>query len=213
MAVPKQQAATIQQQNVNSTMNILQSIQGIDIYLLDQLLKGRLELGGKVFDAGCGYGRNIRMLLSQGYEVAGIDGNPEALAYLKAEFPEAANNFQTALIEEYSSKTKYDFVICNAVLHFAQGHQHFDAMFKTLANLLAKDGILFIRMTSNIGLEDRVGPGESGVHELPDGSTRYLLTRPKVDSLVETFGLHLIEPVKTVFVDGLRSMTTLVMQN
>ena len=193
-------------------MKILQSIQGIDIYLLDQLLKGRLEHGRRVFDAGCGYGRNIRLLLHQGYDVSAIDANPEAIAHLKAEFPAAAENFRLALIEEYADNEKYDFMICNAVLHFAQGHQHFDAMFKSLAGLLADQGILFIRMTSDIGLEDRIGPGESGVHLLPDGSTRYLLTRPKVDTLTATYGLRLIEPVKSVFVDGLRSMTTLVMQ-
>ena len=31
---------------------------GLDIYLFDQLLKGRLAPGMKILDAGCGSGRN-----------------------------------------------------------------------------------------------------------------------------------------------------------
>lgn len=193
-------------------MHTLQPIQGIDIYLLDQFLKGRLAPGMTVFDAGSGYGRNIRWLLQNGYLVSAIDANEEAIAHLKADYPESAQRFSVARLEEFTSEKQYDFVICNAVLHFARDHAHFGAMFNGLANLLHPNGILFIRMTSTMGLEGRIGEGKEGVYLLPDGSTRYLLTRPQVDELLGRHGLRLIEPVKTVFVDGLRSMTTLVFQ-
>jgi 2-polyprenyl-3-methyl-5-hydroxy-6-metoxy-1,4-benzoquinol methylase len=166
----------------------------------------------KVLDAGCGHGRNIRWLMQQGYQVDGLDAHTEAIAQLRADFPESPDRFSVGRIEDFSSETKYDFVICNAVLHFATGHGHFDAMFDRLARHLSTGGILFIRMTSTIGMEDRIGKGTEGVFHLPDGSTRYLLTRTRVDELTRQYGLNLIEPVKTVLVDGLRSMTTLVMQ-
>ncbi len=197
-------------------MTSLKSIQGIDIYLLDQFLKGRLIKGMKVFDAGCGYGRNIRWLISEGHHVTAMDANPEPIAHLCAEFPESRDRFFVDRIENLSLEQQFDFVICNAVLHFAGGHAHFETMFCRLVELLNPGGILFIRMTSSIGLEDiigledKVGNGNEGVYVLPDGSTRYLLTRPKVDALSKQYGLDLVEPVKTVFVDGLRSMTTLV---
>jgi tellurite methyltransferase len=35
----------------------------IDIYLFDQLLRGRIARGMRVLDAGCGYGRNLVYLL------------------------------------------------------------------------------------------------------------------------------------------------------
>ena len=193
-------------------MTSLHPIQGIDIYLLDQFLKGRLRPGMKVLDAGCGYGRNIRMLLKEGYDVSALDAKPDAIARLQADFPEAAERFSVGRIEDISRERKYDFVICNAVLHFAAGHAHFEAMFTKLTQILNPGGILFIRMTSTIGLEDRLGEGMDGVYTLPDGSTRYLLTRSRVDELLRQYDLQLIEAVKTVFVDGLRSMTTLVFQ-
>ena len=46
---------------------------GVDIYLLDQLMKGRLAPGSRILDAGCGGGRNLEPLLRCGYEVFGID--------------------------------------------------------------------------------------------------------------------------------------------
>ena len=35
----------------------------IDIYLFDQLLRGRIVPGMRIFDAGCGSGRNLVYLL------------------------------------------------------------------------------------------------------------------------------------------------------
>ncbi|HET9514015.1 MAG TPA: methyltransferase domain-containing protein, partial [Gemmatimonadales bacterium] len=52
---------------------------GIDIYLFDQLLRGRLVAGMRVFDAGCGSGRNLVYLLRSGYEVFGIDADPRSI--------------------------------------------------------------------------------------------------------------------------------------
>lgn len=45
----------------------------IDIYLFDQLLKGRVTPGMRILDAGCGAGRNLQYLLRCGFEVFGID--------------------------------------------------------------------------------------------------------------------------------------------
>ena len=55
----------------------------IDIYLFDQLLKGRLVPGIRVLDAGCGAGRNLVYFLSNEYEVFGVDQSAEAVAQLR----------------------------------------------------------------------------------------------------------------------------------
>ena len=52
----------------------------IDIYLFDQLLRGRIAPGMRVLDAGCGYGRNLTYLLNAGYDVFGADDNPAAIS-------------------------------------------------------------------------------------------------------------------------------------
>ncbi len=51
----------------------------IDIYFFDQLLRGRIAPGMRIFDAGCGQGRNLVYLLRQGYEVFGADADPRAI--------------------------------------------------------------------------------------------------------------------------------------
>lgn len=188
----------------------LEVLHGIDIYLLDQIMKDRLRYGMRILDAGCGYGRNVHWLLGLNYDVHAIDVNPEGVNSLRSNYSGKKKDFQVVKIENYKPEESFDFIICNAVLHFADGHAHFEAMFRQLVRSLEADGTLFIRMTSNIGLEDKLGDGEDGVYALPDGSVRYLLTRAMVDELIHRYTLKLLEPVKTVFVDGLRSMTTLV---
>ena len=72
----------------------------IDIYLFDQLLRGRIAPGMRVFDAGCGFGRNLVYLLREGYEVFGVDSDPQAVAAtrrLAALLP--PNNFRVEAIE------------------------------------------------------------------------------------------------------------------
>src|ERR1700690_3607686 len=79
----------------------------IDIYLFDQLLRGRIRPGMRVFDAGCGGGRNLVYFLREGYEVFGVDTDPNAIEYPRRlarsrvpPLPEA--NFRVENIEEMS---------------------------------------------------------------------------------------------------------------
>lgn len=44
-----------------------------DIYLLDQIMKGRYNANDKILDAGCGNGRNLHWFLLYNISVYGID--------------------------------------------------------------------------------------------------------------------------------------------
>src|ERR1700735_222042 len=97
----------------------------IDIYLFDQLLKGRISPGMRVLDAGCGSGRNVVYLLREGYEVYGADSdarsieNVRALARMLAPAL-ASTNFRVEPIERMSFSDAWaEVVISNAILHFA----------------------------------------------------------------------------------------------
>ena len=194
-------------------MKELDFINGVDIYLLDQCLKGNLNKESVVLDAGFGRGRNLRFCINQGLNVTAIDRNPEYIQLLREEFPQHADSILESSIEDFNDNNGFDFIICNAVLHFAENHEHFDKLFQSLTSLLKKKGILFIRMTSNIGIEDKLKKGNKGVFIIPDGSSRYLITRAKIDQLIADYNLQLIDPAKTVNVDGIRCMTTLVLRN
>src|SRR5271169_3737444 len=98
----------------------------IDIYLFDQLLRGRIAPGMRVLDAGCGSGRNLVYFLREGYEVFGVDANPEAVesvrrlaASLAPALP--AGNFRVEGLEAMSFPSGFaDVVLSSAVLHFAR---------------------------------------------------------------------------------------------
>lgn len=186
-------------------------LQNMDLYLLDQLLKGRISLNMKILDAGCGNGRNSAYLLSQNYNLIGIDSDAEKIRNLHEIFPE--NDFFVSNIKKILfKKEQFDYIICNAVLHFAENTTDFFEMMRELFRVLKPNGTLFIRMTSNIGIENKVKEIKDGVYKIPDGSTRFLLTKKLLKNLSETFFFDFTEPLKTVNVNDLRCMTTLVIK-
>lgn len=99
--------------------------------------------------------------------------------------------------------------ICNAVLHFARDPQHFSAMWSELGRVLGKGGLLFVRLASSIGLEDRVEDLGQGRYRLPDGSERFLVDEPGIGQMVQALGWEMLDPLKSTLVSGRRSMTTL----
>ncbi|KAA3640462.1 MAG: class I SAM-dependent methyltransferase, partial [Bacteroidetes bacterium] len=135
-----------------------QELQNIDIYLLDQILKGRYDLNHKILDAGCGGGRNLFWLAKNEYDVYAVDAKEEALESLMRTAKTLEISIKPDRIKlgelqnlEYDSGF-FDHIICSAVLHFAKSHEDFDLMFSELVRVLKPGGCLFIRMTSNIGI-------------------------------------------------------------
>lgn len=186
----------------------------IDLYLLDQLLKGRYTREMKILDAGCGEGRNLVYFMNNGYDVYGVDPNPMAIKMLKMLSKNlGANRFVESSIETMPYPIGFfDAIICNAVLHFADSHEHFLQIFDTLMDKLKNGGSIFIRMTTDIGLPDTGEPRGKGIFNLPDGSIRYLLTRDTIQQLQKQYDLRFLEPVKAINVQDSRSMATLMMQ-
>jgi len=95
----------------------------IDIYLFDQLLRGRITPGMCVVDVGCGAGRNLVYLLREGFDVYGVDADPRAINatyHLAASLAPAlpADHFRLEPIEAMSFPDAFaDLVISSAVLH------------------------------------------------------------------------------------------------
>ena len=188
----------------------------IDIYLFDQLLRGRLTPGMRVLDAGCGSGRNLVYLLHAGYDVFASDVSAEAIATVQELAAMLApglpqTNFRVEPIEAMAWPDGFaDVVISSAVLHFAATDEQFNAMVQRMWEVLKPGGLLFCRLASTIGLEDRVRPISGRRHLLPDGSQRYLVDQALLLDLTVRLGGALLDPLKTTVVQDLRSMTTWV---
>jgi tellurite methyltransferase len=185
----------------------------IDIYLFDQLLKGRLTPGMRILDAGCGGGRNLVYLMRSGYEVFGVDDSPEAIAQaqrlaasLAPQLP--ADNFRLERVEQMSfAGESFDAVISSAVLHFAADEEQFQSMVREMWRVLRRGGIFFARLASTIGIEGRVKHLEGRRYHLPDGSDRFLVDEEMLLGMTVELGGEFIEPIKTVNVQHLRCMT------
>lgn len=186
----------------------------IDIYLFDQLLKGTFNDCHKILDAGCGGGRNLVYFLQNGFDVYGIDPNPDAVSTvqqlaqkLTPAIPQG--NFMVAAAEAIPfGDAEFDLVMSSAVLHFAQSRTHFEAMLNEMWRVLKPGGYFFARLASDIGIETLVKPIGNGRYLLPDGSERYLVTQHMLLQYSSDLGAHLHEPIKTTNVQNLRCMTT-----
>ena len=153
----------------------------IDIYLFDQILRGRITPEKRILDTGCGSGRNLVYLLQQGYEVCAVDADPAAIRSVRIlanrlapRLPES--NFRVEAVEASTFPDQVaDVVLSSAVLHFARDEAHFAAMLAGSWRLVRPRGLFFCRLASSIGMEGRFTPLGNGRYTLPDGSERFLV--------------------------------------
>ena len=190
----------------------------IDIYLFDQLLKGRFDNCKTILDAGCGGGRNMVYFLRNGFDVYGADENANSIAAIQELSLQImpghpAEHFRVAAVEDMPfADEMFDLVVCSAVLHFAKDNAHFDDMLRSLWRVLKPGGYLFARLASNIGIEHLVRDIGNGRYCLPDTSDRYLVDEQTLLRYTRELGAELFEPIKTTNVQNMRSMTTWCLQ-
>ena len=183
---------------------------GIDIYLFDQLLRGRFDDRHRILDAACGEGRNLPYFVSAGFDVCAIDTDPAAVAAVERLAPAAdvRRGELTALPWEDASM---DAIICSAVLHFARDRLHFDAMVREMWRVLRPGGLFFARLATSIGIEQLL-PAATGRMRLPDGTDRYVVDEQLLLEITHELGGVLLDPIKTTNVQNQRCMTTWVVE-
>lgn len=200
-------------------MSNLQELFGqIDIYLFDQLLRGRVKPGQTIVDAGCGSGRNLVYFLREGYRVFGVDKDVNAIravqslsASLSPGLP--AGNFRVERVEAMSiTEGSADLVISSAVLHFARDDDQFREMLHGTWRAIKPGGLLFCRLASSIGMESRVKRTKGNLFLLPDGSERYLVDETLLENLTRELDGEPMDPLKTAIVQDQRCMTTWVLR-
>ena len=190
----------------------------IDIYVFDQLLKGRIRLTDRVLDAGCGSGRNLVYMLRSGFNVAAIDANPHAIAEVRDLAARLAPALDPSRIRQEPVEAttfqdrEFSVVISSAVLHFARDDEHFSRMVHEMWRVLDRGGMLLCRLASTIGVESRVIALGGNRFKLPDGSERYLVDEATLITWTRTLGGQLLDPIKTTVVQDQRAMTTWVVR-
>lgn len=189
----------------------------IDIYLFDQLLRGRFDGRRRVLDAGCGSGRNLPYLLTHGFDVFAIDADAGAVARVAGLFARLApellpDQVQVGKVDALPwPDASMDGVISSAVLHFARDERHFRAMVREMWRVLAPGGLLFARLATSITIEGLIDRPVGRVR-LPDGSERFVVDEPTLMALTCELGGRLLDPLKTTNVQNQRAMTTWVVE-
>jgi SAM-dependent methyltransferase len=192
--------------------NLRQQFGGIDVYLFDQLLKGRFEPPMRILDAGCGTGRNLVYFLREGFDICGVDLSPEAVARVRwlarslaPHLPE--ENFRLEAVERISfERESFDAVISSAVLHFARDESHWQAMLREMWRVLKPGGLFFARLSSSDGVEGDLEHLGGRRYRLPGGGEWLLTDERMLRETTASLGGELLEPLKTVVVHGARSM-------
>jgi tellurite methyltransferase len=190
----------------------------IDIYLFDQLLRGRITPGMRILDAGCGAGRNLLYFLREGYEVYAADSDAQAVESVRSlarlfapSLP--ASNFRLEAVEQMSfDDACADAVISNTVLHLARDDAQFESMLHGSWRVLKPGGLFFCRLASTIGMEDQFVHVQGRRFKSPDGAERYMVDEALLGSITERLGGELADPLKTTVVQNQRSMTTWVVR-
>jgi SAM-dependent methyltransferase len=185
----------------------------IDIYLFDQILKGRFDARRRVLDAGCGDGRNLIYFLRAGFDCFAVDEDEHAIAQVRRLAASLAPGLPSSYFTsgrlqrlEHADATM-DAIVCSAVLHFADDEMQFGLMVDEMWRVLAPGGLFFARLASNIGIEDRVPVARRRVR-LPDGSDRFVVDEALLLQSAARLGGRLADPIKTTNVQGMRCMTT-----
>jgi SAM-dependent methyltransferase len=190
----------------------------IDIYLFDQVLRGRFDGRRSILDAGCGSGRNLVYFLRSGIDVLAIDRSTEAVqqvrtlaASLRPDLP--SDRFRAGEIDALPWPDEHvDAVICSAVLHFASDPPHFGRMLEEIWRVLRPGGLFFARLASTIGIEDRVTLDGRRRARLPDGTERFLVDEPFLNDWTRRLAAVPLDPLKTTHVENRRAMSTWVLQ-
>lgn len=197
---------------------LLSHFGNIDVYVFDQMLRGRLTADMRVLDAGCGDGRNSQFLMRSGADVYCVDADPQQVARVRKMAGQHApalspDHFQESRLDRLPfPDDHFDAVVCSAVLHFAEDEEEFETSVRELLRVLASGGVLFTRLASTIGMEDRVENTGGRWHRMPDGTDRFLVDEDYLHRIAAELGAELADPIKTTNVQNLRAMTTWVLK-
>ena len=84
-------------------------------------------------------------------------------------------------------------------------------MVREMWRVLKPGGMFFARLASTIGIEHQVEHLTGRRYRLPDGSVRFLVDESMLMSTTGNLGGRWLEPLKTVLVQNMRSMSNWIL--
>lgn len=175
----------------------------MDLELMDLILKGHLDRRVPILDLGCGEGRNTLFFFQNQSDIYAIDRESSSVKltqYIAKQL--GYKNPQKVQQGEASDLPYADSffatVLCSRVFHFATSEEHFIDMWSEQVRVLRSGGLLYFTMDSNIGAESLSTPINNSKWSFPDGSIRFLLTRPLLEKLNIDNQFKWLEPMKTI---------------
>jgi len=180
----------------------LDSLRSADIYLIDQVLKDRIQKGNSILDIGCGSGRNLKLLEDLGCEIHGIDPSAQAIDSCRRQLKsfKQDNFYLGSLLNHPFDKEAFDVVICNALFHFANDQETFHTWAEKAWLALKPNGLFFARLSTVIGLPNAK---PLGFH--------YLASEKDLNDCESRWQAKRLDPLKTTLVESTRTMTTWVL--
>jgi SAM-dependent methyltransferase len=125
---------------------------------LHALVRRFFRAGGLTADIGCGSGREVAFLASNGFDAIGYDASDALLEQARLRYPKL--QFRPALLPELAGLTDgaFDNLLCETVIMHLPREQIAPAVHRLL-QVLKPDGILYLswRVTEGADRRDPVG--------------------------------------------------------
>lgn len=145
-----------------------------------------IPAGGKVLDAGCGYGRELKYFIDNGFDSSGIDMSSGMLELARKRAPEAKISHMNITQLQFPDET-FDGVWCRGALHHLNREQ-VPAVLQGLKRVLKPNGALFVMC--------REGEGQAIRKEELSGGLERTFTqfrKEELEELVKNAGFDALE--------------------
>lgn len=188
---------------------INRSIGGMELFLLDQLLKGRIPEGSKILDAGCAEGRNLHYFLSNHYEIEAIDHYPMAIRLMemvaksrKYEGKARLNAMVGDVRDLPYPNDSFDVVFAIALLHCMDNQQAIGQAMEQFHRVLKPNGLLILQTAAQTDSQQEAYQEE----------VLYRISEPELENLLHHYSFELEEPIRIVRVKGIQKMLQAVVK-
>ena len=178
------------------------SVEQLDLFVLDQLLKKNITSEKILLDAGCGKGTHFIYFLKNEYAIDAIDQDGRQVQLVKENLVNQSldpNRIQCQSIEKmrFANRT-FDYIFCMDVFHLAKDKSHLEQMWNELWRVLKYGGMLFVKLYTTIGIEKYIQQKSEDRYQLENGQELFLVDEMLLKKLAEQVNAVTVEPMKTV---------------